>query len=170
MGLGGLAPACCRASAAAAELLPPPALASTPAPLAPSLLQAARAAMLPAVEISGLPATATVEELRAVCACRSAVFTLDGASPSARCLAMFDSQEGVSAAQELLHGSDWGGGTLAVVPVNNAVAWVAAEVPGVSPAAFSCCRVLHAPPRHVRQVACAGLLKTCTTCMAAVES
>lgn len=90
--------------------------------------------MLPAVEISGLPSTATYDELRAICGCSSVVFSLPQPGAPPRCLALFSSAEGAAAAQELLHGSEWGASTLAVAPVDNAVAWVAAEVPGVSAA------------------------------------
>lgn len=94
------------------------------------------AAMLPAVEISGLPGTATYEELRAVCGCSSVVFSLPQPGAPPRCLALFSSADGAAAARELLDGSQWGAATLSVAPVDNAVAWVAGEVPGVSAAAL----------------------------------
>ncbi|PRW57508.1 RNA-binding domain-containing [Chlorella sorokiniana] len=101
--------------------------------------------MLPAVEISGLPATATYDELRAISGCASVVFSLPQPGAPPRCLAMFSSSEGAAAARELLNGSEWGPSTLTVELVDNAVAWVAAEVPGYMPSRSSSTAAAAAP-------------------------
>lgn len=98
-----------------------------------------------AIELRGVPASTTFDDLRAIIEVQAVCIVMEGsASNQATALALLGSAEEAAAACDLLDGSPWGAATLSVKLVPDVQEWLVSNGPEVRRPVPSCWRRLPA--------------------------